>query len=111
MRLLPACVIALALVLPRLATAADDDTGRLDRVGVTSGTTAYLWKVGGAWSLSETGCTDGSVAAFDPTTVGGENMLKAAMAAYLAGKEVKVHTSGCHSGWPKVTRIDVMGAS
>jgi hypothetical protein len=97
-----------ALVSSLAATAfAGNSTEWLGKVGVDATLNqAFLFSTDGVWDGG--GCTINNTLLIDISTEGGRQMYHAALAAYLAGRQVKAFYSSCSGSLPKADRIDVL---
>lgn len=97
-------IVVGALVCSLAPTAlADLSTERLRSVGVGENQ-AFLWTVG-PWD--GTTCSDMGVGIIDTTTESGRLMYQTALAAYLAGQEVRGYYYSCIGSHPKITRVEI----
>ncbi|KPK89589.1 MAG: hypothetical protein AMJ94_11690 [Deltaproteobacteria bacterium SM23_61] len=88
------------------------ETAKLERIGTSiqdpNEPVASIWKQGGNWDASKHAtCPLCDVLTFDPTTEIGKTLYSTALAAFIAGKGVRVWTNGCYKNRPKVVRIDI----
>lgn len=92
------------------AFAGGSDTGEISRTSINEAGFVHLWNVPQVWdsSLGDSSCSNTVAIAFDGLTTAGQQMHEAARAAMMAGRTVKVWTSGCFAGYPKVVRIDIL---
>jgi hypothetical protein len=71
-------------------------------VGVFADGTAFILLGGSGVSA---GCTGTAQVRFMTTTSGGSEMYKTALSAFMAGRPLKAHLSGCLNNYPLATYI------
>lgn len=100
---------ALTLLVSGGALAASQQA-HLVKVGIDRDVDLGLLMKSGSWSSSHgsTGCTDTSSLGLQLTSESGLSMYSTALAALLAGHQVKVWTAGCYEGLPRVVRLDIV---
>ena len=76
--------------------------------GITSIKTKDTGKVVILLDIGNSACSVGRYGVFSITSTGGKGMLSLAIAASLAGKNVKIYTNGCTSvNQHKITEIEM----
>lgn len=108
-------IVVGALLCSLAATAlADESVERISRIGVADGNIALLNAVDGSFDgnncVNQSGGSRNTLV-IDISTESGRQMYHTALAAYLAGQQIKVFNSTCRTVgsyvWPQASRVDV----
>jgi hypothetical protein len=104
-------IVVGALVCSLAATAfafpTQQSTESISRIGVDATLNqAFLFSTDGLWDGAT--CTSNNTLIIDISTEGGRQMYHAALAAYLAGRQVMAFYSSCRGTLPQADRIDVL---
>lgn len=97
---------ALVCSLAAPASAAES-TEPLNRVGMTDSAQGVLFAADGAWDGNL--CANNTTLIIDTSTESGRSMYQTALAAFLAGKQVKAFYNSCTGSYPLALRVDIIG--